>query len=196
MWKDTLQGRSVDMDSIPFCVSTVNPQYGKPSTHTADTISVEELAELVRKDARIKAQTLRVREARKASEEAYREAKLRCLAIIPAVCAPKGTRREGVSLEHASRLYCADIDQGLGDPKLAAALIEDLKTVPHCVLAAVSVGGRDVWALLAGPKAHDWDEYKRFSRAMLSSRLSEKQCSIRISSILQNSIHYYGKCSS
>ena len=166
---DTPATEVPDMNSLSFRVSTVNPQYGYPGKYTADTISVEALAALIRNDPGINSQTLRVREARNVSDQAYLKAKCQCRAVVPAVCAPKGTQRKAMPLEYPSGLYPIDADQNVGDPKLAAAIIEDLKAVPHCVLAALSVGGRAAWAMLAGPKAYEWGEYDRLHRAMLAT---------------------------
>lgn len=157
------------MDALTYRVSTVNSGYGSPARRVGGTISVEELAGLIRGDPGIREQTERVREARNQSGKAYAAAKRGCRSVMPAVCAPEGTLRRNMPLDHPSGLYPIDIDQDVGDPRRADGIIEALKGVPHCVLAARSVGGRDAWALLAGPKAYDWDQYRQLHLAMVET---------------------------
>ena len=127
-------------------------------------ITLRDVANLVRSDTQLQANTLSVRPLKATDGAKYREQKKWLTRMIPA-----SNAGEGVALaklppaEHHNGLYGFDVDENVED---AAAMLEIIKAAPGVVMAGRSIGGKDLWCVFAGPKAETHEEYKGFWQAI------------------------------
>ena len=123
----------------------------------ADAAPLSVIANEIRSDPQLQAQTLSVRPLKATDKAAYNRTKKRLSCMVPAADAGSGVLWAKLAIEHHNGLYGFDIDKGVTD---APALLELIKQTPGAVMAGVSLGGADLWCIFAGPQAKSLDEYK------------------------------------
>ena len=124
--------------------------------------------------------------------------KLDAPAIIAAIAPPAGTKRRGCK-GWFTGLYPFDIDEGplKDNPGADKGPYRDfLKNHPSVIVAADSIGGGGLWALVIGPKAHGEPEYKTFFKAIRESfpewfkeAVAEKQHGLDRARFLGHDVH-------
>ena len=147
--------------------------------HTLDTngklvvsrlIPLGDLVQHVRtsEDLRDRTKAMRDALARGGRTGQYEMLKVEMPAIVPAACAPAGIGVKGLSpARFHNGLYGYDIDEGRESMDLVV-LRAQLVAAPGAVLVAVSCAGDALYAVFAGPRASNADEYKRHWQAIAS----------------------------
>ena len=123
----------------------------------SDAVPLSVIANDLRSDPQLQAQTLSVRPLKALNKPEYDKVKKRLPCMVPASSAGSGVPWAKLDIEHHSGLYGFDIDKGVTD---APALLEVIKATPGAVMAGLSIGGADLWCIFAGPTATTLTEYK------------------------------------
>lgn len=147
---------------IPVSLSRLPKQ--KTKALILATITLRDVAKLVRSDTKLQAKTLSVRPLKATDGAKYKELKKWLTRMVPASNAGVGVALAKLPpAEHHNGLYGFDVDENVED---AAALLKIIKQAPGAVMAGRSIGGVDLWCIFAGPKATTAAEYKGLWRAI------------------------------
>ncbi len=155
--------KAISVSSLSQGQKTQERRDGKSPIVIDGVATLEDVVHSIRTSTKLAQQTVRLREllAEGGRKGPYEKAKLDMPAIVPAMCAPKGTLlTEAVAPTWHNGLYGFDIDehrQDLDIPAVRKALIE----APGAVMVGTSVAGDALYAVFKGPLAADKPDYVR-----------------------------------
>ena len=156
------------MSRLSRGTKTLGSRDGKQTVVIDGLSTLRQVAEDIRSDEDLKAQTnkLRVMHNRGGREGPYKGAKLAMPAIVPAMQAAKGTLLKGLPVgDYHNGLYGYDIDEHREALDLAAVR-EALIAAPGAVLVGASCAGDALFAIILGPPTATGAEYKKNWRAI------------------------------
>ena len=159
---------TIQVSRLSRGTKTLGSRDGKQTVVIDGLSTLRQVAEDIRSDEDLKAQTnkLRVMHNRGGREGPYKGAKLAMPAIVPAMQAAKGTLLKGLPVgDYHNGLYGYDIDEHREALDLAAVR-EALIAAPGAVLVGASCAGDALYAVFAGPFATDEKDYQRHWEAI------------------------------